>query len=195
MKTERQQDQDVAERLRRENLERASAPNDNEVDEKVMPDGAARAPVGLSWIQQRELIRAALCKELDADIEDSEPTYTIAMRAANALHWRRKELEDWRAKANDSAVTVAALEAEVERLRDINSSLVDKCNRLNLCGAQSDQRADAAERRVGELTSLLSDTVGNLHRMGNNEFADCDQERLDIVISRIERTLTGADPT
>ena len=39
MKTERQQDQDVAERLRRENLERANAPKDNEVDEKVMPCG------------------------------------------------------------------------------------------------------------------------------------------------------------
>lgn len=36
MKTERQQDQEVAERLRRENLERANAPKDNEVDEKVI---------------------------------------------------------------------------------------------------------------------------------------------------------------
>ena len=35
MKTERQQDKDVAERLRRENLERTNAPKDNEVDEKV----------------------------------------------------------------------------------------------------------------------------------------------------------------
>lgn len=61
--------------------------------------------------------------------------------------------------------------------------------------AVTQRKADAAERRVGELTSLLSDTVGNLHRMGNNEFADCDQERLDVVIRRIERTLTGADPT
>lgn len=131
-------------------------PKDNEVDEKVMPDSEARAPATLSWIQQRELIRAALCKELDTDIEDPEPTYTIAMRAANALHWRQKELEEWRAKANDHAATVAELRAEVERLRGINSSLVDKCNRLNLCGAQSDQRADAAERRVGELEKFMA---------------------------------------
>lgn len=56
-------------------------------------------------------------------------------------------------------------------------------------------KAAAAERRVGELTSLLSDTVGNLRRMANDEFADCDQVRLEHVVNRIEHTLTGADPT
>lgn len=86
------------------------------------------------------------------------------------------------------AATVDELRAEVERWK----SRYDDAMQAR---ADEQKRADAAERRVGELTSLLSDTVGNLHRMGNNEFADCDQERLDIVISRIERTLTGADPT
>lgn len=56
-------------------------------------------------------------------------------------------------------------------------------------------KADAAERRVGELTSLLSDTVGNLRRMANDEFADCEQVRLEHVVNRIEDHLTGADPT
>ena len=103
---------------------------------------------------------------------------------------------------DDHAATVAELRAEVAE----QSARADKWKALHDAVslahevqakslARALDRADAAERRVGELTSLLSDTVGNLHRMGNNEFADCDQERLDIVISRIERTLTGADPT
>ena len=91
-----------------------------------------------------------------------------------------------------SAATVAELRAEVEKARIAG---IDACDKLTALWQKDIDRADAAERRVGELTSLLSDTVGNLHRMGNNEFADCDQERLEIVISRIERTLTGADPT
>jgi hypothetical protein len=51
-----------------------------------------------SWVQERELIRAVLCKELDTNIESDERTYTIAVRAANALHWRQAEIDQLKAQ-------------------------------------------------------------------------------------------------
>lgn len=105
-----------------------------------------------------------------------------------------------------SAATVAELRAEVERLRGINSSLVDKCNRLNLSGAQSDQRADAAERRVGELEKLMAAArraIGD-HHAPNDCYATgplTGDAFLDIVqcpacaFLEQHEALTGADPT
>jgi hypothetical protein len=51
-----------------------------------------------SRVQERELIRAVLCKELDTNIESDERTYTIAVRAANALHWRQAEIDQLKAQ-------------------------------------------------------------------------------------------------
>lgn len=128
---------------------------------------------------------------------------------AKFLIWCAHFILKHRDSLSDHAATVAELRAEVESERKLRLRAEGLCSQwitrhdfalesLNELTADRNaqrDRADAAERRVGELGSLLSDTVGNLHRMGNSEFADCDQERLDIVISRIERTLSGADPT
>lgn len=156
----------------------APMPKDNEVDEKVIP---------VAWI----VTNGGETCEPWLEYEQSEVDALPSVCIAEPLY---------------SAATVAELRAEVERLRreltlangwsgDPKVSARTAIENANALTDIQRQRADAAERRVGELTSLLSDTVGNLHRMGNNEFADCDQERMDIVISRIERTLTGADPT
>ena len=92
MKTERQQDQDVAERLRRENLERTNAPKDNEVDEKAV-----------AW----------LITYTERDGSKRQAVYTH-----NAIaDWR---MFDPAATSEPlySAATVAELRAEVESLRD-----------------------------------------------------------------------------
>ena len=91
MKTERQQDQDVAERLRRENLERANAPKDNEVDEKVMP---------VAWV----VTNGGESCEPWLEYEQSEVDALPAVCIAEPLY---------------SAATVAELRAEVERLNAI----------------------------------------------------------------------------
>ena len=91
MKTERQQDQDVAERLRRENLERANAPKDNEVDEKVRP---------VAWI----VTNGGESCEPWLEYEQSEVDALPAVCIAEPLY---------------SAATVAELRAEVERLNAI----------------------------------------------------------------------------
>ena len=90
MKMERQQDQDVAERLRRENLERTNAPKDNEVDEKAVAwlityterDGSKRQAVYThnaiaDWrmfdpaATSEPLYSAATVAELRAEVESS----------------------------------------------------------------------------------------------------------------------------
>ena len=86
MKTERQQDQDVAERLRRENLERANAPKDNEVDEKVMP---------VAWV----VTNGGESCEPWLEYEQSEVDALPSVCIAEPLY---------------SAATVAELRAEVE---------------------------------------------------------------------------------
>jgi hypothetical protein len=48
--------------------------------------------------------------------------------------------------------------------------------------------------RVAELEGLLSDTVCNLRRMANDEFADCEQVRLEHVVNRIEHKLARTSP-
>lgn len=105
-----------------------------------------------------------------------------------------------------SAATVAELRAEVKWVRGINSSLVDKCNRLNLCCARSDQRADAAERRVWELEKLMAAArraIGDHHApndcyatgpLTGDEFLDLVQCPACAFLEQHE-ALTGADPT
>ena len=89
MKTERQQDQDVAERLRRENLERTNAPKDNEVDEKARP---------VAWI----VTNGGESCEPWLEYEQSEVDALPAVCIAEPLY---------------SAATVAELRAEVKKAR------------------------------------------------------------------------------
>ena len=140
-------------------------PKDNEVDEKVMP---------VAWI----VTNGGESCEPWLEYEQSEVDALPAACIAEPLY---------------SAATVAELRAEVERLRKSNELYSFAMNTAGI--DELKRRADAAELRVGELTSLLSDTVGNLRRMANDEFADCDQVRLEHVVNRIEHILTGADQT
>jgi hypothetical protein len=185
----------------------------------VLEAAGDASAVPLTWLANREFspeqTKAWLCDTVDNTVEDgafSGELHSIAEEesglivaftgcgpksAANAkfLIWCAHFILKHRDSLSDHAATVAELRAALaDREAVIECKNIDIRERDRALHTAS-QRADAAERRVGELTSLLSDTVGNLHRMGNNEFADCDQERLDVVIRRIERTLTGADPT
>ena len=140
-------------------------PKGNEVDEKVRP---------VAWI----VTNGGESCEPWLEYEQSEVDALPAVCIAEPLY---------------SAATVAELRAEVERLRKSNELYSFAMNTAGI--DELKRRADAAELRVGELTSLLSDTVGNLRRMANDEFADCDQVRLEHVVNRIEHILTGADQT
>ena len=132
MKTERQQDQDVAERLRRENLERTNAPKDNEVDEKTV-----------AW----------LITYTERDGSKRQAVYTH-----NAIaDWR---MFDPAATSEPLtyAATVAELRAEVEMLRDALDSCREAGNKHVRRRCQMDDEIDrltaektAAERRVEEL--------------------------------------------
>ena len=84
-----------------------------------------------------------------------------------------------------SAATVAELRGELDRWK----SRYDDAMRAR---ADEQKRADDAEHRAGYLKGLLSDTAGNLRRLANDEFAECDQVRLEHVVNRIEHHLTGA---
>ena len=43
----------------------------------------------------------------------------------------------------------------------------------------------------GGVEALLSDTVGNLRRMAADEFADCNLDRLNVVIERLKAALAS----
>lgn len=49
---------------------------------------------------------------------------------------------------------------------------------------------DALARKCEAQRGLLIDTVGNLQRMADDEFEDCDQDRLSAVIERIQAQLS-----
>lgn len=134
-------------------------PKDNEVDAKVMP---------VAWI----VTNGGESCEPWLEYEQSEVDALPAVCIVKPLY---------------SAATVAELRAEVERLRKSNELYSFAMNTAGI--DELKRRADGAERRVGELTSLLSDTAGNLRRMANDEFADCEQVRLEAVLERIETNL------
>lgn len=45
---------------------------------------------------------------------------------------------------------------------------------------------DELVARIEALRATLIDTAGNLRRMADDEFEDCDHERLNIVLDRID---------
>ena len=124
MKTERQQDQDVAERLRRENLERANAPKDNEVDEKVRPvawivtNGGESCEPWLEYEQSEVDALPAVCI--------AEPLYsaaTVAELRADRDSWRdqaEERIRNWHEEHDARKAAerrVGELEVELTKLR------------------------------------------------------------------------------
>ena len=120
MKTERQQDQDVAERLRRENLERTNAPKDNEVDEKAVAwlityterDGSKRQAVYThnaiaDWrmfdpaATSEPLYSAATVAELRAKADAAERRVAAALELAQK--WEDKAADSWGEDKDDAA--------------------------------------------------------------------------------------------
>ena len=95
-----------------------------------------------------------------------------------------------------SAATVADLRAEVERLREANHLYSFAMNTAGI--DELKRRADAAERRVGELIEIIA-------RVARCSYSVCTQidlrgrrwseAYLDQVLPDILATLTGADPT
>ena len=95
-----------------------------------------------------------------------------------------------------SAATVAELRAEVERLRKSNELYSFAMNTAGI--DELKRRADAAERRVVELTDIVD-------RVARCSYSVCTQidirgrrwseAYLDQVLPDILATLTGADPT
>lgn len=179
MKTERQHDQDVAERLRRENLERvdaggcappvlvSAAPKDNEVDEKVIPEGAVAVVSGvwsIMWAGDRSVAHIATKHNLAIGDYLYSPATVAELRA---------DRDSWREQAEDRLREWDKLRAEVERLHFeldmlrgnyeqqtaytiIHKGVLRYCN-SSMRDAYSDEtaRADAAERRVAELEAAL----------------------------------------
>lgn len=137
---------------------------DNEVDEKVMPDSAAR--------------------ELIANMKPA--TFTAYFREGDGMSVTLCVTAEEHEKIADALkATVAELRAEVERLNariganaELHSrNLLDMARERN---AESD-RADAAERRVGELEEALRGVM--YWDNGKSEWAFA------------RAALTGADPT
>ena len=95
-----------------------------------------------------------------------------------------------------SAATVAELRAEVEMLREANQLYSFAMNTAGI--DELKRRADAAERRVVELTDIVD-------RVARCSYSVCTQidlrgrrwseAYLDQVLPDILATLTGADPT
>ena len=171
MKTERQQDQDVAERLRRENLERTNAPKDNEVDEKARP---------VAWI----VTNGGESCEPWLEYEQSEVDALPAVCIAEPLY---------------SAATVAELRARAdalaEELRHANKGCVHELNRATAL------EADAARYRFlrrklcvtgnGDGTCAMQ-AINLPHRIhGWPEHGEHEQ----FFDAAIDSCLTGADPT
>jgi hypothetical protein len=83
-----------------------------------------------------------------------------------------------------SAATVAELRAEVEKARIAG---IDACDKLTALWQKDIDRADAAERRVGELVAAASKI--KFTKMGE-AFVASAEDIADLAIA-----LTGADPT
>ena len=141
----------------------APMPKDNEVDEKVMP---------VAWV----VTNGGESCEPWLEYEQSEVDALPAVCIAEPLY---------------SAATVAELRAEVERLRKSNELYSFAMNTAGI--DELKRRADAAERRVGELevelTKLRDEWQASLGWKG----AVVHGTRANIGV--IADALTGADPT
>lgn len=137
---------------------------DNEVDEKVMP---------VAWI----VTNGGESCEPWLEYEQSEVDALPAVCIAEPLY---------------SAATVAELRGEVERLRKSNELYSFAMNTAGI--DELKRRADAAERRVGELHGVLSDAVGSLYRMDITKLDTGDKHKLDVLLDRLQTTLTKESP-
>ena len=142
-------------------------PNDNEVDEKVMP---------VAWI----VTNGGESCEPWLEYEQSEVDALPAVCIAEPLY---------------SAATVAELRAEVEMLREANQLYSFAMNTAGI--DELKRRADAAERRVGELENPgqqddYLDALDALWRIQGN-----DGPIYKMFFAFVNRVipLTGADPT
>ena len=158
-------------------------PKDNEVDEKVMPDSAAR--------------------ELIANMKPA--TFTAYSREGVGMSVTLcVTAEDHEKIADALKATVAELRAEVARLRKSNELYSFAMNTAGI--DELKRRADAAERRVGELEKLMAAArraIGD-HHAPNDCYATgpmTGDEYLDLVQCPACAFLdqyaapTGADPT
>lgn len=183
MKTERQQDQDVAERLRRENLERASATKDNEVDEKAE-----------NW---------DYCRDLRIAVTDGKNGARATLNGygapAGISLYHGDYVAELKTEAAASAATVAELRARAdalaEELRHANKGYVHELNRATAL------EADAARYRFlrrklcvtgnGDGTCAMQ-AINLPHRIhGWPEHGEHEQ----FFDAAIDSYLTGADPT
>ena len=161
-------------------------PKDNEVDEKVIPDSAAQDAV--SW-EGRGSIGGTIGNwhkitrdEYDYHIKNPRLTYEV--------------------RALVPAATVAELRAEVERRKDALAA-------MSQFAKVAEERADAAERRVGELEEFISAGIeGVVVEMGDDEDGNprvtlhtsreqIKREVRNLIFkqARLIPLLTGADPT
>lgn len=107
-----------------------------------------------------------------------------------------KGLENGRALSDaDHAATVAELRAEVERLRKSNELYSFAMNTAGI--DELKRRADAAERRAGELEAVLrrisTMNAADDSDYGFNEWGEADCFNQVRVLAA--EALTGADPT
>ena len=88
-----------------------------------------------------------------------------------------------------SAATVAELRAEVERRKDALAA-------MSQFAKVAEQRADAAERRVGELKSRIQSALANVAvpKMSESR-AEYFKAGARAAIAAVNDALTGADPT
>lgn len=143
-------------------------PKDNEVDEKVMP---------VAYTGQ---------DELDAIAAGFSTACTFGTYS---------ELQD-RTVPLYSAATVAELRAEVERLRKSNELYSFAMNTAGI--DELKRRADAAERRVGELRHALVEVTASLAWLAHGECRNIHDGPImpsDKAVQFSRDTLTGADPT
>ena len=144
----------------------APMPKDNEVDEKVMP---------VAWI----VTNGGESCEPWLEYEESEVDALPAVCIAEPLY---------------SAATVAELRAEVDRLRKSNELYSFAMNTAGI--DELKRRADAAERRVGELKSRIQSALANVvvPKMSESR-AEYFKAGARAAIAAVNDALTGADPT
>ena len=153
-------------------------PKDNEVDEKVMP---------VAWI----VTNGGESCEPWLEYEQSEVDALPSVCVAEPLY---------------SSATVAEMRAEVERLREANQIYSFAMNTAGI--DELKRRADAAERRVGELEAALlplADATFDEFCSSKTERVEPDDAKVSYpeetchitfgMIRNARKALTGADPT
>lgn len=194
----------------------------------VLEAAGDASAVPLTWLANREFspeqTKAWLCDTVDNTVEDgafSGELHSIAEEesglivaftgcgpksAANAkfLIWCAHFILKHRDSLSDHAATVAELRAEVERLRKSNELYSFAMNTAGI--DELKRRADAAERRVGELEKLLAAArraIGDHHApndcyatgpLTGDAFLDLVQCPACAFLDQYA-ALTGADPT